>query len=389
MNEFNIVEFPYYVGEIPFYYTNLDVPHNILGIPDKLSFTLDYDHSTGTLIQSRDEKNLKILNKAYNYGSQITGYMDDYELGEKYAKDFFEFIIKNEKRLNECKILEIGCGTGYLLSLLKKIGGDVVGIEPGKQAEIGKNKYGVNIIKDFYPTQEIKENFDIIIFYNVLEHISDIKNFLLNVKRQLKDDGRIYFAVPDCEKNIEHGDISMLIHEHFNYFTKTSLSNTIIKYLGYRAHMEKSCFGAELYGLVINNKEFSVNDLKLDNIHETYNNYIKKVIDKISKFKDFLIEVNRCGKSLGIYVPSRAINILSLVKDSVNLKNIKFFDDNSNLVGTYFPGVDIIIKSQKELINSPTEYVLIMSYTFGNVIKDNIIEKLPVETKIIIYDELL
>lgn len=86
--------FPYNIGKIPFYYTDLDNPHNPEGIPDFLDFNIDFDRITGTLIQKYDDNIQSLLNKAYSNGSQITGYMDDYELGEKYTKDFFEFYHK-------------------------------------------------------------------------------------------------------------------------------------------------------------------------------------------------------------------------------------------------------------------------------------------------------
>lgn len=385
----NNEEFPYYIGRLPFYYTNLDSPNNPEGLPNTLHFNLEYNPKTGALMQKHDKEIEMFLNKAYDYGSQITGYMDSYELGAKYAQDFLSFITKNEKKINECRILEIGCGTGYLLWLLKKLGAEVVGIDPGKQAELGKEKYNIDIIKDYYPSEQLKDKFDIIILYNVLEHMSDIKSFFINVKNQLKENGRIYCAVPDCEKPIEHGDISMLIHEHYNYFIEETLNNTFIDSINCRAYIEKSNFGAELYGYMVNNENYSVECSKLDKLYEINSAYLRKIVEKASAFEKFLLKINQENKTLGIYVPSRAINILTQIDDNVNLANIEFFDDNINIIGKYFPGFVKKIKCRNELINNPTDYLLIMSYTFGDVIKKNVSECISNKTIIIKYEELL
>lgn len=387
MENINKEKFPYYIGRLPFYYTNLDSPNNPEGVPDTLEFNLDCNIKTGTLIQKYDKKTDDFLNKAYSYGSQITGYMDSYELGAKYAQDFLSFVTKNEKNINECRILEIGCGTGYLIWLLKKIGAEVVGIEPGRQAELGKEKYNIDIIKDYYPSEQLKGKFDIIIFYNVLEHISDIKTFLINVKNQLKEDGRIYCAVPDCEDPIKNGDISMLIHEHYNYFIKETLKNTFIDSINCSPYIEKSNFGAELYGYTVNNENYCVECSNLDELYKMNIAYLKKIAKKASVFKNFLLKINEDNKTLGIYVPSRAINILSQINN--NLNNIEFFDDNPNMIGKYFPEFVKKIKCRSDLINNPTDYVLIMSYTFGDIIKKNISEFISDKTIIIKYEELL
>lgn len=381
--------FPYNIGKIPFYYTDLDNPHNPEGIPDFLDFNIDFDRITGTLTQKYDDNIQSLLNKAYSNGSQITGYMDDYEFGEKYTKDFLDFIIKNEGDIKGCSVLEIGCGTGFLLSLLENMGASVTGIEPGKQAEKGIKKYKINIINDYYPSENIDKKYDIIIFYNVLEHISCIEPFLSSVKKQLKANARIYFAVPDCGKAIECSDISMLIHEHYNYFTSDTLENTFAEYANLKADISKSDFGSELYGIAVNDGIYHGHTADINEIMYMNGNYIKNADHKIIIFKKFLNEIDKDGKALGIYVPSRALNMLSLIKEDIDLEKIDFFDDNPNLSGRYFPGFNKVIKCRSDLMNNPADYVLIMSYTFGDSIRNDLKKCLDNKTVIIKYEELV
>lgn len=380
-------KFPYFVGKLPFYYKILNSPNNG-NFPNFVDFTVGIDTETGVIIQKYDKEIDEMLNKAYGLGSQIIGYMDEYDLGIKYTQDFLNFILQNESNIRKCKILEIGCGTGYLLQSFKEKGAEVIGIEPGIENIQRNQNYNIEIINDFYPSKKIKEEFDIIIFSNVLEHIRDTKEFLINVKKQLKTNGRIYCSVPDCETPIQYGDISMLIHEHYNYFVKQSLENTFLNNIKCRATIQKSSFGSQIYAYVKNNEE----ELDADNCNESLNQigneYINKILETELLFKRFLTYISREQKKIGIYVPSRAMNMLSKIANDIQLKDIIFFDDDEKMLGKYLPGFNNRIYNRDYLKNLSLDYVLIMSYTFGDEIKKNISQILPKNCTIIKYDEL-
>src|SRR5271157_4191320 len=124
--------YPWEIGSLPFVFKPLPEPTNGGDIPDFLPFSLDVDENTGTLIQSKNAYVEQILSKAYAKGSEISGMMDDHGIGELYAQDFIRFLTEQFHRetFEKLKILEIGCGTGYLLSRLKQRGAEVLGIEP-------------------------------------------------------------------------------------------------------------------------------------------------------------------------------------------------------------------------------------------------------------------
>lgn len=130
-------------------------------------------------------------------------------------------------------ILDIGCGGGGLLELLSQKG--------------FKNLYGydgsegcINLVKskipsfsgfsgnfkavDFYNI--FNKKFDCIVISHVLEHIYDLKNFILSIKGALKDNGILYIEVPDTSRyfNFFYGPFHYFSAEHINHFTKDSLS---------------------------------------------------------------------------------------------------------------------------------------------------------------------
>lgn len=368
-----MAELPFCIEKLPFYYQILKQPYNMPGIPDFEKMTLNFNHDTGVLYQEVEEGELELLEKAYENGSNISGLMEESGIGKEYADDFIKYLKKNITDFRNLNILEIGCGTGYLLYELKKLGGgvNVIGIEPGPYARVGKEKYNITIINDFFSRSYFQEEFDVVIAYAVLEHIQDSAAFLKDIEAILSKTGSLFLSVPDCTEYIEKGDISCLLHEHWNYFTKQTLQNTVAMYTNLGVDMEESSFAGALYAKASYSAVTEVNPIDQER---------KKVLDFVDKIKYYQDKLQnllgKCKKEkkvLGIYVPGRVINILS----SCNFENsiwemIRFFDDNKHLYHSYYPGIDVKVENFEDFVQAPTDIMLIMSKTFGDKIADKI-----------------
>ncbi len=377
------------MGKLPFIWGPLLQPTNGEGIPDELTFELGLDNKTGLLIQIPNDVVSSALSFVYSKGSMITGMMENRGIGKQYADDFLKFIydVMKTERMDGLKILEIGCGTGYLLYRLQQLGAECLGIEPGKHGQNGASQYSVQIVNDFFPSEKINSTFDLILSYTVLEHIENPFVFMNQLKSYTKPDGIIALGVPDCEPYIEAGDISFLLHEHWNYFTRQTLSNTLISIGASEMNIRKSEFGGALYA-----------STKLtSDIAEPGSEAVSSEIEKALLFKErskeiteklssFVRQIQNKEKTLAVYVPGRAVNALAI--SGVNLSHCRFFDDNSLLHGTYFPEISIPVEPRQNLINSPTDYVMIMSHSFGDRIAQELKSVLPSTTDIKTWTDL-
>ncbi len=109
-----------------------------------------------------------------------------------YYKNLINFF--NYNTTEKCSILEIGCGTGYLLHSLKPVRG--VGIDlSGEMVRIAKENYPeCEFIQMDAENITLKEKFDFIIISDTLYYIEDIQKMFRELKKVCHADTRIIIS---------------------------------------------------------------------------------------------------------------------------------------------------------------------------------------------------
>ena len=108
-----------------------------------------------------------------------------------------QFKAKNIKNL---EILDLGCGGGLVSESLARLEAKVTGVDfVGNNIKIAKkhaksNNLKINYIKSDIEELNIKKKFDVVILFEILEHLDDWKFFLNKLNKVVKNNGLIIIS---------------------------------------------------------------------------------------------------------------------------------------------------------------------------------------------------
>lgn len=199
---------------------------------------------------TQDVRNLLKNNKFYvknnrlkkfvyeeNYHSKVKdpdGKKRNLLLERNYKLSQMPFIIKYLKRAKHGKILDVGCGHGWLLSSLNKKW-KKYGLDVSEFASRNAKKYAKIYTGDL---NDIKEkNFDFITALHVIEHHIKPEKFIVKLRKILKKNGTLILETPDFDSAAarRYGNKFRLLHDqsHISLFSQDSLIR-FVRYYGFK-----------------------------------------------------------------------------------------------------------------------------------------------------------
>ncbi|MBQ4820049.1 class I SAM-dependent methyltransferase [Aquimarina sp. MMG016] len=129
-------------------------------------------------------------------------------------------------------LLDIGAGTGDFLVAAQKKGWNVSGTEPNDQARKLAEAKEVNMNQDI--TDLEINSFDVITMWHVLEHVSNLEDQIIELKKLLKPNGYLIIAVPNFKsfdaKYYKSFWAAYDVPRHLWHFSKTSIRKLFSKH---------------------------------------------------------------------------------------------------------------------------------------------------------------
>lgn len=169
---------------------------------------------------------------------------------ERHSKDEFNKILNghsikvgyNRTRLikktvlnGKCKsVLEIGSGVGFIGVFIRNHNETIkyTGVELDKEAFEKSKILNLNTINgDFSVIEKIELNFDVIMMWEVIEHLQDLKLFLELANKKLNINGKIILSTPNFNKiyNYPNREEDQIFQDlppiHLNFFTPQNIKN--------------------------------------------------------------------------------------------------------------------------------------------------------------------
>jgi SAM-dependent methyltransferase len=180
------------------------------------------------------------------------GYGQDYDntqthspLFIKYIEELVDYLVF-EKGIQNCQIVEVGCGKGLFLRKLVQVPGSGnrgYGFDPsytGPEIDLeGRLKFE----KRYYGPEHAEIPADVVICRHVIEHVPDPLTLLATIKRTLRHSpqAKVFFETPCGEWILCHRVFWDFFYEHCSYFTADSLT-TAFEATGFRVGSIRNVF---------------------------------------------------------------------------------------------------------------------------------------------------
>jgi 2-polyprenyl-3-methyl-5-hydroxy-6-metoxy-1,4-benzoquinol methylase len=139
------------------------------------------------------------------------------------------------------RVLEFGCATGYMSEVLKnELGCTVTGVEIDPEAAALAEQHTERVIvgdaeKIDYAAELAGEEFDVVLFADVLEHLKEPGDVLRRVRQFIAENGVVIASIP----NVAHGSVrlallggefryrdwGLLDDTHLRFFTRSSIQD--------------------------------------------------------------------------------------------------------------------------------------------------------------------
>jgi SAM-dependent methyltransferase len=311
----------------------------------------------------------------------------------KHAKEYVDMIMDRFKLRPDSRIIEVGSNDGYLLQYFKEYNVKVLGFDPCSNVAAAAKKKGIDTITDFFGEKTAKEKLvdkglkgDLILANNVMAHVPDINGFVRGLKISLKETGFSTVEFPHLISLISENQFDTIYHEHFFYFSLTTISRIFQKHdLEIFDVQELETHGGSLRIFAKNHedhsKQISPNVKRLLNeekelgvfTDEYYSNF-QTVADRIkcSVWKFLIAQKEKSRKVIGYGAAAKGSTLLNYCGIKGN-DLIRFVCDASPYKqNKYMPGSRIIIKSPEVISETKPDYIVILPWNF----KKEIVEQL-------------
>jgi len=315
----------------------------------------------------------------YLYTSSTSASFREHFIGatKNYIK---EFKLKPKKSY----IIDIGSNDGVALKPFKELGfKNILGVEPAKNLAKLANRNKIKTFNGFLDKKnikKIKKNADLILASNVFAHSDNLKEMAECMIQLLSKKGTIIIEVQYLMNTLKDLTFDNIYHEHYNYWSLTSLINFFKQFQVKIFKVEKiDTHGGSIRiyikkgknikiekgvsKLIKEEEKFGIKDFK------TYQDFGEKVYKIRENVIKNLNDLKKNEESIiGYGAPAKATTALNFFGISKEIDYI--VEDNKLKHEKFVPGVKIPIYS-KDKIYKKKPLVLVLAWNFYDEIKKN------------------
>lgn len=314
----------------------------------------------------------------------------------EHARKYVESVIPRFNLGSESLVVEIASNDGYLLQFVKQAGIPCVGVEPTASTAGAARRKGIETVEAFFGAEfarrfvQDRASADLVIANNVLAHVPDLNDFVAGVASILRPFGVATFEFPHLQRLVECGQFDTIYHEHFSYFSFTTVCSIFERYgLQVFDVQELSTHGGSLR-VFVQSKSTGKQRLRDSasaliqaelaagmSKHEWYACFQDRVDAIKNDLVKYLIAQKESGKLVAGYGAAAKGNTL-MNYAGIRGDLVAFVADAAeSKQGKYLPGSHIPITSPDVLIGASADVVLVLPWNIASEVTDSLAKELP------------
>jgi hypothetical protein len=263
--------------------------------------------------------------------------------------------------------VDVGCGKGGFVELLREKGINAVGYDNAYQ---GRSPY---IRKSFFSVDSHDQG-DLLTLRHVLEHIPSPWEFLDGIAAANGYQGLLYVEVPDLEWILEHRAYFDLFHEHVNYFRAEDFS----RHFGDGLIFQSKSFGGQYLSVIINLQ--SLRDCGKFSLAYEGDSNLQAAFDRLSEYEDKTYASLAYNREIVIWgAAAKGVVFAAKSPPTIKSKITYAIDINPRKQGCFMPisGVEVVDPTTGLTRLDPSSLVIIMNPNYEQEIRESLPHNQP------------
>jgi len=298
----------------------------------------------------------------------------------RHAKKHADGLVRTRGLDGSNLVVELASNDGYLLQNFLPHGVPVLGVDPAPDQAQAARENGVPTVEEFFGVDLARRlraehgPADVIIANNVMAHVPELNDFVGGIAELLADNGLVTVENPWVLDLVDHGEFDTIYHEHFYYYSCTSVDALVRRHGMFLNHVE---YFPDLHGGTL---RWHIG--KVEKVSPDARRYLRAEheagVDDFSFYADFGDRVERTkaelrallerlkgeGATIAAYgAAAKGSTMLNYVGLGPELLDF-VVDRNTWKQGKYMPGVHLPILEPEALLREQPDYVLILAWNF-------------------------
>ena len=310
-----------------------------------------------------------IFNEAFE-PSKLS-YDKSYDNTQTYSPSFNEYVenlahyLIFEKAVQNCQIVEVGCGKGLFLRKLVEVdeaGNIGYGFDPSYVGPETDFEGRLKFEKRYYDANCADIPADVVVCRHVIEHVPEPVNLLRTIGQALVNSphARVFFETPCVEWILQNQVFWDFFYEHCSYFTANSMT-TAFEASGFRVESVHHVFGGQYLWL---EATLADENLAVTKQPGSIGHLAKQFVASEAELKKFwlerLRELTLKGKVAIWGAGAKGVTFANSIDPECRWITC-VVDLNPQKQGHYLPGTGHPIVSPQELVDYQVKVAILMN----------------------------